>query len=72
MVRCKSPVNLKAQETVLRLKPLAQAIALLMVAGNAHAATAFTSSGRTIHHATRAGPSMILYFMPSLSGCGRS
>ena len=32
MVRCKSPVNLKAQETVLRLKPLAQAIALLMVA----------------------------------------
>lgn len=44
MVRCKSPVNLKAQETVLRLKPLAQAIALLMVAGNAHAATAFSSS----------------------------
>ena len=44
MVRCKSPVNLKAQETVLRLKPLAHAIALLMVAGNAHAATAFSSS----------------------------
>ena len=44
MVRCKSPVNLKAQETILRLKPLAQAIALLMMAGNAHAATAFSSS----------------------------
>ena len=44
MVRCKSPVNLKAQETILRLKPLAQAIALLMVTGNAHAATAFSSS----------------------------
>ncbi|PMX09930.1 filamentous hemagglutinin N-terminal domain-containing protein, partial [Pseudomonas sp. GW460-12] len=43
MVRCKSPVNLKAQETVLRLKPLAHAIALLMVAGNAQAATAFSS-----------------------------
>ena len=47
MVRCKSPVNRKAQgvstQTVLRLKPLAQAIALLMVAGNAHAATAFSS-----------------------------
>jgi hypothetical protein len=44
MVRCKSPVNLKSQETILRLKPLAQAIALLMMAGNAHAATAFSSS----------------------------
>lgn len=43
MVRCKSPVNLKAQATVLRLKPLAHAIALLMVAGNAQAATAFSS-----------------------------
>ena len=43
MVRCKSPVNLKAPETILRLKPLAQAIALLMVAGNAQAATAFSS-----------------------------
>nr|WP_314535311.1 filamentous hemagglutinin family protein [uncultured Pseudomonas sp.] len=43
MVRCKSPVNLKAQATVLRLKPLAHAIALLMVTGNAQAATAFSS-----------------------------
>lgn len=42
MVRCKPTVNRKAQ-TVLRLKPLAQAIALLMVAGNAHAATAFSA-----------------------------
>ncbi|WP_106804358.1 filamentous hemagglutinin family protein [Pseudomonas sp. S5D5] len=47
MVRCKSPVNRTAQgqsaQTILRLKPLAQAIALLMVAGNAQAATAFSS-----------------------------
>lgn len=54
MVRCKSPVNLKAQETVLRLKPLAQAIALLMVAGNAHAATAFSSSWFAEKGATQA------------------
>ncbi|MCK6190603.1 filamentous haemagglutinin family protein [Pseudomonas sp. EYE_354] len=54
MVRCKSPVNLKAQETVLRLKPLAQAIALLMVAGNAHAATAFSSSWFADKGATQA------------------
>ncbi|NWE16412.1 filamentous haemagglutinin family protein [Pseudomonas yamanorum] len=49
MVRCKPPVNLNARapraQTVLRLKPLAQAIALLMVAGNAHAASAAFSSG---------------------------
>lgn len=43
MVRCKSPVSPKTQQTVLRLKPLAHAIALLMVAGNAHAASAFSS-----------------------------
>ena len=42
MVRCKPTVNRKAQ-AVLRLKPLAQAIAMLMVAGNAHAATAFSA-----------------------------
>ncbi|WKC47883.1 filamentous haemagglutinin family protein [Pseudomonas veronii] len=54
MVRCKSPVNLKAQETILRLKPLAQAIALLMVAGNAHAATAFSSSWFADKGATQA------------------
>jgi len=54
MVRCKSPVNLKAQEPVLRLKPLAQAIALLMVAGNAHAATAFSSSWFADKGATQA------------------
>ncbi|TFY88755.1 filamentous hemagglutinin N-terminal domain-containing protein [Pseudomonas kairouanensis] len=43
MARCKPTVNRKAQ-SVLRLKPLAQAIAVLMVAGNAHAATAFSSA----------------------------
>ncbi len=47
MVRCKPPVNLNAQgpggQTILRLKPVAQAIALFMVAGSAHAATAFSS-----------------------------
>ena len=42
MVRCKPTVNRKAHP-VLRLKPLAHAIALLMVAGNAHAASAFSS-----------------------------
>lgn len=49
MVRCTPLVNLNARapraQTVLRLKPLAQAIALLMVAGNAHAASAAFSSG---------------------------
>lgn len=54
MVRCQSPVNLKAQAPVLRLKPLAQAIALLMVAGNAHAATAFSSSWFADKGATQA------------------
>lgn len=47
MVRCKPTLKLNAQgpsaQAVLRLKPLAQAIALLMVAGNAQAATAFSS-----------------------------
>lgn len=42
MVRCKPTVHRKAQP-VLLLKPLAQAIALLMVAGNAQAASAFSS-----------------------------
>lgn len=54
MVRCKSPVNLKAPETILRLKPLAHAIALLMVAGNAQAATAFSSSWFADKGATQA------------------
>ena len=54
MVRCKSPVNLKAPQTILRLKPLAQAIALLMVAGNAQAATAFSSSWFADKGATQA------------------
>lgn len=58
MVRCKSPVNRKAQgqsaQTVLRLKPLAHAIALLMVAGNAQAATAFSSSWFADKGATQA------------------
>lgn len=47
MVRCKPPVNLNARgpsgQTVLRLKPLAHAIALLLVAGSAQGATAFSS-----------------------------
>ncbi|MEB0207189.1 filamentous haemagglutinin family protein [Pseudomonas sp. CCC3.1] len=47
MVRCKAPINSKAQgpggPSILRLKPLAHAIALLMVAGSAHGATAFSS-----------------------------
>ncbi|WP_053150597.1 filamentous hemagglutinin family protein [Pseudomonas sp. Pf153] len=49
MLRCKPRMNLNASRrdgelSMLRLKPLAQAIALLMVAGNAQAATAFSSS----------------------------
>ncbi|MGC5703345.1 filamentous hemagglutinin family protein [Pseudomonas sp. NFXW11] len=46
MVRCKPPVNtpgLDPQAPILRLKPLAHAIALLMMAGSAHGATAFSS-----------------------------
>lgn len=46
MVRCKPPVNtpgLDSQAPILRLKPLAHAIALLMMAGSAHGATAFSS-----------------------------
>ena len=47
MVRCKPPVNPKAQgpggQLTVRLKPLAHAIALLMVAGTAHGAPAFSS-----------------------------
>lgn len=49
MLRCKPQTNLNAPRrdgelSMLRLKPLAQAIALLMVAGNAQAATAFSSA----------------------------
>lgn len=49
MLRCKPLAKPNAPRrdgelSILRLKPLAQAIALLMVAGNAHAATAFSSS----------------------------
>ncbi|BBP59049.1 hypothetical protein PHLH4_26390 [Pseudomonas sp. St316] len=49
MLRCKSQTKLNASRrdselSMLRLKPLAQAIALLMVAGNAQAATAFSSA----------------------------
>ncbi|MFS1286441.1 filamentous hemagglutinin family protein [Pseudomonas piscis] len=46
MVRCKPPVNtpgLDSQVSILRLKPLAQAIALLLMAGGANAAPAFSS-----------------------------
>lgn len=46
MVRCKPTLELNAQgtraQTVLRLKPLAQAMALLVVAGSADAAPAFS------------------------------
>ncbi|MHC8327167.1 filamentous haemagglutinin family protein [Pseudomonas sp. LB1P83] len=49
MLRCKPLAKPNAPRrdgelSILRLKPLAQAVALLMVAGNAHAATAFSSS----------------------------
>ena len=53
MVRCKPTVNRKAQ-TVLRLKPLAQAIALLIVAGNAQAAPAFSAGWFAEKGATQA------------------
>ena len=53
MVRCKPPVNRKAHP-VLRLKPLAHAIALLIVAGNAHAASAFSSGWFTAKGASQA------------------
>ncbi|WP_414158071.1 filamentous hemagglutinin family protein [Pseudomonas sp. BNK-45] len=48
MVRCKPPVKSPAMRhdgelPILRLKPLAHAIALLMMAGSAHGATAFSS-----------------------------
>ncbi len=58
MVRCNPTLKLNAQgpraQTVLRLKPLAQAIALLMVAGNAHAAQAFSAAWFAEKGATRA------------------
>ncbi|EJM00069.1 filamentous hemagglutinin family N-terminal domain containing protein [Pseudomonas sp. GM102] len=49
MLRCKPLAKPNAPRcdgelSILRLKPLAQAIALLMVTGSAHAATAFSSS----------------------------
>ncbi|NBF02221.1 filamentous hemagglutinin N-terminal domain-containing protein [Pseudomonas sp. Fl5BN2] len=49
MVRCKPPVKSPAlrhdgELPSLRLKPLAHAIALLMMAGSAHGATAFSSA----------------------------
>ncbi|QBZ89574.1 filamentous hemagglutinin N-terminal domain-containing protein [Pseudomonas viciae] len=60
MLRCKPQTNLNAPRrdselSMLRLKPLAQAIALLMVAGNAHAATAFSSAWFAAKGATQAG-----------------
>ena len=58
MVRCKPTLKLNAQgshaQTVLRLKPLAQVIALLVVAGNAHAATAFSPAWFAAKGATQA------------------
>ncbi|WP_417696901.1 filamentous haemagglutinin family protein [Pseudomonas sp.] len=60
MLRSKSQMNLNAPRrdgelSMLRLKPLAQAIALLMVAGNAHAATAFSSAWFAAKGASQAG-----------------
>lgn len=59
MLRCKPQTNLNASRrdelSMLRLKPLAQAIALLMVAGNAHAATAFSSAWFAAKGASQAG-----------------
>ena len=60
MLRCKPQTNLNAPRcdgelSLLRLKPLAQAIALLMVAGNAHAATAFSSAWFAAKGASQAG-----------------
>ncbi|WP_210639094.1 filamentous hemagglutinin family protein [Pseudomonas sp. Tri1] len=60
MLRCKPQTNLNAPRrdselSMLRLKPLAQAIALLMVAGNAQAATAFSSAWFAAKGATQAG-----------------
>ena len=57
MVRCKPPVKSPAlrpdgELPILRLKPLAQAIALLMVAGSAHGATAFSSGSVSYTHLT--------------------
>lgn len=58
MVRCTPTLKLNAQgshaQTVLRLKPLAQVIALLVVAGNAHAATAFSPAWFAAKGATQA------------------
>ncbi|WLI15886.1 filamentous hemagglutinin family protein [Pseudomonas wuhanensis] len=60
MLRCKPQTNLNAPRrdgelSMLRLKPLAQVIALLMVAGNAHAATAFSSAWFADKGASQAG-----------------
>ena len=60
MLRCKPQTNLNAprrdgESSMLRLKPLAQAIALLMMAGNAHAATAFSSAWFAAKGASQAG-----------------
>ncbi|PBJ14941.1 Heme/hemopexin-binding protein precursor [Pseudomonas ogarae] len=60
MLRSKPQTNPNAPRrdgelSMLRLKPLAQAIALLMVAGNAHAATAFSSAWFAAKGATQAG-----------------
>ncbi|MBT2341600.1 MULTISPECIES: filamentous hemagglutinin family protein [Pseudomonas] len=60
MLRCKPQTKLQAPRrdgelSMLRLKPLAQAIALLMVAGNAQAATAFSSAWFAAKGATQAG-----------------
>ena len=60
MLRSKPQTNLNAPRrdgelSMLRLKPLAQAIALLMVAGNAHAATAFSSAWFAAKGTSQAG-----------------
>ncbi|WP_030131573.1 filamentous hemagglutinin family protein [Pseudomonas sp. QTF5] len=60
MLRCKPQTKLNvprrdSELSMLRLKPLAQAIALLMVAGNAHAATAFSSAWFAAKGASQSG-----------------
>ncbi|SFW14020.1 filamentous hemagglutinin family protein [Pseudomonas sp. NFACC04-2] len=60
MLRCKPQTTLNASRrdgelSILRLKPLAQAIALLLMAGNTQAATAFSSAWFAAKGASPAG-----------------
>jgi filamentous hemagglutinin family protein len=78
MLRCKPPAHLNAARhhgpsQILRLKPLAQAIALLMMASSAHAATAFSSGwfaakgAAQAANATRPGGAQVPGMPPPLS-----